>query len=316
MRIVDEKEAIHFAFERRGGQVFGLHVNHPDYEVGYSSGIHAHDFPQIWYCCQGQYRHDVGGNRYDCTPGTLIIIPPGVPHEVLFTESTAEIVMMDLNYTMFLDVDFAQWKNTILNLCMPAFAKELEYQPKFFVELGQDSRKKAEDLFSWLTMTMYSPMDSYNGKRIYDKIEELFTLPELAYPQVDPAKALNLMQTRLRPVFRIISYLNIHYAEKIDDERLLQDGGISRTGMYRYFSRVMGCTYSKYLQQLRVHKVLISLRKTTFSLSHIADICGFCDMRHMSQVFQKYYGTTPKKVRTRILEQYCQPRTIACFPQK
>lgn len=315
MRIINEKDAIHFAFERRGCQMFGLQVNHPNYEVGYSSGVHSHDFPQIWYCRRGQYRHDIGGKSYDCTPGTLVMVPAGVFHDVRFTESTAEIVMLDMKYTMFLETDPVQWKNTILNLCMPAFAKELEYQPKCFVELGQDSRKKAEDLFSWLTMTMYSPQDTYNGKRIFDKIEELFTLPEFSYPQVDPAKALNLFQTRLLPVLRIIAYLNIHYAEKIDDELLLQEGGISRTGMYRYFSRVMGCTYSKYLQQLRVRKVLISLRNTTFSLSHIADICGFCDMRHMSQVFSKYYGTTPKKVLAHIRDKYCKPRKLPCNPK-
>ena len=75
MRIVNEKEAIHFAFERQGGRMFGLLVKHPDYSVGYSSGIHSHDFPQIWYCRRGQYRHDIGGNAYHCTPGTLVIIP-------------------------------------------------------------------------------------------------------------------------------------------------------------------------------------------------------------------------------------------------
>lgn len=303
MRVVNEIEAMHFAFERRGGRTYGLSANHPEYEVGYSSGIHKHDFPQIWYCRQGRYRHDVGENTYDCTPGTLVIVPPGVLHNVLFTDSAAELVMLDLNYTMFLEVAPSQWRNTIFNMCMSAFAKELEYEPKLFVELSADSREKAEDIFSFLSMAMYSPLETYNGKRIFEKVEELFTLPEFIYPGTDWDKVLNLVQTRLYPVLRLVSYLNIHYSEKIDDERLLQEGGISRTGMYRYFSRVIGCTYSKYLQQMRIHRVLLALRTTTFSLSHIADLCGFCDTRHMSQVFSNYYGMTPKKVRSRIREQ-------------
>ena len=305
MRIINEKEAIHFAFERRAAHSYGVFINTIGYEVGYSSGSHSHDFPQLWYCRQGQYRHDVGENSYCCNPGSLVIVPPGVPHSVFFTESAAEILMLDISYSFILDVDPMMWKNTLLNLCMTAFAKELDFEPKFFFELGHDSLQKAEEIFSELAMIMYAPRETFNRQRVYEQIELLMSLPEFNYKQVDERKVYNLIHTRVLPVLRLVAYLNIHYGEKIDDERLLQEGGISRTGMYRYFPRVIGCTYSKYLQQLRVRWVLRSLRITSYSLSHIADICGFCDMRHMSQVFRKYYGVTPKNIRSIIGEKYC-----------
>src|ERR1700761_9408644 len=42
---------------------------------------HWHDFDQIFYCLAGQLELQVGAERYTLTPGCLVAIPAGTPHE-------------------------------------------------------------------------------------------------------------------------------------------------------------------------------------------------------------------------------------------
>lgn len=47
---------------------------------GSPAGMHVHNFDQILYILQGTMDVEIEGKRYNCGPGSLIIVPTGVPH--------------------------------------------------------------------------------------------------------------------------------------------------------------------------------------------------------------------------------------------
>ena len=47
---------------------------------GSPAGLHVHNFDQIFYILQGTMEVEVEGKRYTCGPGSLVIVPTGVPH--------------------------------------------------------------------------------------------------------------------------------------------------------------------------------------------------------------------------------------------
>jgi quercetin dioxygenase-like cupin family protein len=53
--------------------------------------LHHHANEQITWITEGRAEVFSQGQRYVMTAGTLLIIPPNVPHEFLFTEDTIDI---------------------------------------------------------------------------------------------------------------------------------------------------------------------------------------------------------------------------------
>ena len=49
-------------------------------DSGSPGGLHTHAVDQIFYVLKGTMSIEVEGKEYNCTPGTLIIFPAGVPH--------------------------------------------------------------------------------------------------------------------------------------------------------------------------------------------------------------------------------------------
>ena len=47
---------------------------------GSPEGLHVHDVDQIFYILSGTMSLEIEGKQYDCSPGSLIIFPAGVPH--------------------------------------------------------------------------------------------------------------------------------------------------------------------------------------------------------------------------------------------
>lgn len=294
MRPLGERITVNFAFYKFKASRYAAYAKQSLYEKDRNDG-HIHDFAQVWYCCYGKYTHRVGDQTFECTEGSVVIVPSGMYHEISVKAGEAETIELNVSYTLFLETQPDQLINTIASVCLPVFSQELGYTIPLHVILSPQSRKLAEEYLSWLSVLRYTPRELVRKEEIYEKLEALFSLPEFALPEKYREKILHIAQTRLFPVLQILSYLNIHYPEKIQEEKLLQACGISRRGMYRYFKPVAGLSYSQYLQQLRVAHALTHLRQSRYALSHIADLCGFCDVSYMSRVFQRCIGESPKR---------------------
>lgn len=47
---------------------------------GSPANMHVHDVDQIFYILSGTMNIEIEGKRYDCAPGSLIVLPAGVRH--------------------------------------------------------------------------------------------------------------------------------------------------------------------------------------------------------------------------------------------
>ncbi len=312
-----EKTGINFGFIKFANHKRPLHASRFQREnEGTKSDRHYHDFPQIWYCYGGSYTHIVEKQTYHCERGSLFVIPPGVTHDVLYGEEYVDLLSIDIHWDMLLNFPPEKWINAVTNLYWPVFANEIDHSFSSCNLLSDASIKTAEECLDWFDLLKFIPSGTVRPEEIYEKAETLFSLPEFAILESDHQKAIQIAQSQLQPIMRIISHLNDHYPDKINEEELFREAGISRRGMYRYFQRVIGCTYSNYLQALRVKHVYTYLRTSTYSLSYISDACGFCDVRYMSRVFKDYYAESPQIRRKRLEEYYRQKRLQKMQSQK
>lgn len=301
METINQGKRISLTFFKFQGRQIPVYAYSRLYTPAHNGDAHNHDFPQIWYCLSGKYCHWVEDRKYECDKGSVVVIPPGVFHYFrVADEAGAEIVALHMGCGLLLNTPPDQYLNTTANLFLPAFSKELGRPFASVLMLSPNSQAAIEDLLSWFCLLSYAPQGTVEEREVCQKLEQIFSLPEFALEDKYRKKAISIVQSRLRPVLRILAYLNIHYPEKIEEEKLLQEGGISRAVLYRYFKRITGYTYSQYLQQVRVWRAYIYLKFTNYSLSHIVDVCGFYDTQHMLKVFTKYVGESPKERRLKL----------------
>lgn len=288
-------QSIGFLFYKFQGLKHPVYAYNRIYESGFVSSNHCHDFPQLWYCRSGKHFHKVGETVYQCTKGAMIIVPAGMYHTFWVEEGeSSEIFAMHLSYEAALNAPPELYPNTFANLFLPPFQEELGETLPLYRIISHKSQAVVEDCISWLCMLSFAVEGMVQTQEIYEKVERLLSVEEFYLPEKSRKKALDLIHNRIIPIFRIVSYMNIHYPEKITEDTILEQCAISRASLYRYFKRIIGHTYSQYLQQLRVRRAYFYVKHTTYSFSYISDICGFFDIHHMSRLFTKYIGESPR----------------------
>lgn len=302
-----------FAFIRFGAWKYPTAVVRRVFPSGYLQDMHFHDFPQVWYCQDGFYRHQIGHNVYDCGKGSLVVVPAGVFHGFKIPEDQeADIFCIETMYSLFMSTPQDRYVNAAANLLLPCFSKELGYTFPECYYLGPDSQLLAGDYLSELSLLDYRSSGTAMDI-VYDRLEDFFSLPEVAVPEKYQRKAIRLIQHKARPILRAIDYMNNNYSQKIVAEDLLRVATLCHTDFYKYFRRFLRLTFSTYHQQLRIARVRLLIGNTTYSFTKIAELCGFSDAAHMSKCYKKETGTLMRNTRAatrRAKSAQQQPRGI------
>ena len=98
-------------------------------------------------------------------------------------------------------------------------------------------------------------------------------------------------------VLDAVSYINLHYNEKItlDDIAAVQKYEIS--SFCRLFRTIMGVTPHSFLLQYRVKNAQKLLENTGLPINQIGEQCGMTDAKSFSRIFKHYTGMTPSQYR-------------------
>ena len=284
-----------FAFDRFAKCKDPVVADLREYKETVYDYIHTHDYPQIWYCYEGEYVHNLKGENTLCKKGSIAIVSPGILHRPFF-DTPAKVLCLNVNYDILLKCLPKKYKNAVIHLFLGDFLRDIDPDFAYCRTLCPQSQETVEKIFSWFMLQNYAT-HSAGEVPCWEQLEVIFSLPEFSLSCEKMERGLHLVQTRVLPIFKIVSYLNDRYSEKITDELLLQQGNMSRAVMYRYFKRVLGETYSVYLQKLRVRRAHLYLRNTTCHITQIAQLCGFYDVCHMTRTYTKYLGESPKQQR-------------------
>lgn len=96
-------------------------------------------------------------------------------------------------------------------------------------------------------------------------------------------------------VARAVAYARDHRDESFGVEALVQAAGVSRRHLELSFGRSLGCTPSDFLARLRAERAKELLEEGGRTLTHVARLCGFSDLRQFTRVFQRVMKTTPRQ---------------------
>jgi AraC-like DNA-binding protein len=129
--------------------------------------------------------------------------------------------------------------------------------------------------------------------KMFDSCSQAASLPE----HTSGLRVASAACLRPRAVRRAIEYIHANLADSVRLHDIAGAVGLSVFHFSRTFRHTTGLAPHRYLVRARIERVKLLLLESEQSLAAIAEEAGFSDQSHMSKVFRKLAGTTPKHFR-------------------
>jgi len=98
---------------------------------------------------------------------------------------------------------------------------------------------------------------------------------------------------------RTLHYINSHYTEKISLEDAASYAALSPAYFSKIFKEEMNCSFTIYINRIRIDHAKTLLRTTPCTLIEISGLVGFEDQSYFSRVFKRILGIAPDTLRSR-----------------
>lgn len=96
---------------------------------------------------------------------------------------------------------------------------------------------------------------------------------------------------------RVLAHINLHLHETITVKQMADQVHLSPSRFTVVFKERYGVSPFQYLMRLRVERAMELLRAKTYSITQIAEYCGFNNIQHFSRTFREITGQTPSAYR-------------------
>lgn len=234
---------------------------------------HYHDTWEVYYLTGGSCRYFIGNATYSLSTGDLVVIPPGVIHNVIYDSSVHSRMLI----------------NCSADLIDPAFVTCLE-QVVYFSPDPMVARQ-VESLFEKIR-TEYGQQDAYFLPSCHSHLTRLLVLlcrncanrPRLTSgtPFVEDA----------------VRFIHENFAGRLTLTETARYCAVSPEHLSRVFRRETGFGFNEYVNIYRLKRAESILKAGAFSsISQVAGLCGFPDSNYFSKAYRKMYGLPPSKVK-------------------
>ncbi|MBQ6824709.1 MAG: helix-turn-helix transcriptional regulator [Clostridia bacterium] len=153
------------------------------------------------------------------------------------------------------------------------------------------------------------PTENNHILNIYERILQEFNDRQIGYRDIIRGYILELLvilcrlklqvgSNRTQKLLDVLEYINSHYHEALQVEKLAADAGFSPAHFRRIFKELTGKTPTLYLRTVRIEEACKRLKNDhTANVEQIAEAVGYRDLKHFYSVFKKITGKLPKDYR-------------------
>ncbi|WP_164821513.1 helix-turn-helix domain-containing protein [Paenibacillus koleovorans] len=250
---------------------------------------------QLIYIQEGSCTFHVDGDQVEVGKGKLVLIQPGQVHA---QTSTGELFCSFLILDLFYQAD--RETRMIVQHGMAELGEyEDQMQPRLndfegihvppVIRIAQEVRFKE---------TMLKAIGLWQSHIPFNKLEAGSLASELIlsilreYVEWNPAQPQGIASLEWIP-----AYMTQHLNEPLSIDGMASRAGMTSSRFYEMFKKKYGVSPYQYLLHMRIQQAQLLLKSTSMNLEEIADCCGFADMYHLSKMFKKITGLSPREFR-------------------
>ena len=109
----------------------------------------------------------------------------------------------------------------------------------------------------------------------------------------------NTENRKQKLIIDVLGYIEENYR----DGELTRLAGVLNYDVYwlsKEIKKLTGKNYTDLVQEKRLNQAAYLLKNTAMSVTDIGLMVGYDNLSYFHRIFQKYYGTTPRKFRLKI----------------
>ncbi len=242
---------------------------------------HWHRELEIVYTFVGHAEHYIDGKVYRADSGSLFVTN---------SESIHKIVS-DINIDENVDTV------AIVLIINPEFVEQLIPNIKemyFRTDVHSEDEKIDKIMREFLEYSDHrKPMEPYEEMKLQGLMYELmYLICKDALASRKEAFPIN-NEKNMERLRGIMLYVNAHYTEPIQQQRVAEKFYFTREYFSRFFRKNTGMTFKEYLMKVRVRAAKKEILETEKSMLEIAMDTGFTDSRSLIHAFKEVYNITP-----------------------
>lgn len=228
----------------------------------------------------------VGEQHYELREGDILLICPGIVHELFAPESGERIIFQpSLSQIQIRELDL------LISLLRPAVLITKEEFPDFHPVAQKQMLEIKEEYF--LCEPYYETAIYSRFMRILVDIGRLHGA--LKHPVSDASNSRQ--KDYLDKFLYITNYINEHFAENLSLEQVADLAGFSKYHFTRLFKQYTDTSFYKYLNQKRIDYAKTLLLDPDLSVIDVALQCGFSSLSAFLRMFKQLNKCTPTEFR-------------------
>ena len=110
-------------------------------------------------------------------------------------------------------------------------------------------------------------------------------------------KSKEFIKNKSSEFMHVANYIDENFSDEINLDILCSKFSISKSHLSRQFKASTGFGINEYVSLVRIKNAEKLLLTTDYSITKIAELCGFNDSSYFSAVFKKLKGISPLKLR-------------------
>ena len=253
----------------------------------------AENYPPHWHSpfeltmpTENTYRVVCGGKEFLLNEGDVILICPGIVHELYAPPKGTRIIFQpEITSLAFRDID------VIAQVISPAVLITNESHPEIHGPIREQMLAIRDEYMSGML---------YMESSIYSRFLDILVrvgrdYSENAQRAIDATA--NKQKEYVDKITAICNYINEHYSEDLTLETAAEKVGFSKYHFTRLFKQVTNVSFYKYLSQKRIAHAKELLISGNYSIMEVAYLSGFSSHGSFTRMFRQVTGVSPNEFR-------------------
>lgn len=252
---------------------------------------HQHNYIELIYMCEGSTHHIVNGEDVILKEGELLFLNQKATQEI-YPAGENDIAVNFIILPEFFDYGLKMMEeeeNQLRNFIIDCLKGENEISGYLHFKVAEVL--PVQNLIENLIWSIWNRQA--NRRSINQATMGLLFLQLMNHMDLLETDAANGEQ---RLILHVLSYIEEHYREG-ELTNLAQSLHYDLYWLSKEIKKRTGRTYTELLQAKRLGQASYLLKTTSMSVMDIALAVGYDNISYFHRIFQKKYGTTPRKYR-------------------
>lgn len=289
---------------------------HTDFIPDTKTQLHTHDYLELSYVMEGEFRQKILGKEITFSAGDLCLIDKNCLHQDYLLSGDTTVLFLGIANDMFKEVmNENVTTENIIAFLQSALLKQTNIQQYLHFKPRKMSGISTSDTASDCLFTGIaneSTLDSCMSLLLQE-----LSMPNTGWQYICKGLLLRIFRilsteytfslskenqkTMSWIMFEeVSSYIKAHY-QSVSIQDLVTYFHYQEDYFNRLIKQKTGLTYSAYVQQVRLEKAEKLLTDTDMSIDEVAENSGYHNKGFFYKIFQEKYGMTPAKYRNSCL---------------